>query len=132
MARLAGEDRDLLSQIVGRMISISLGGRRLDGEHIINESGTVASTNNWRLIDGRLALKDMDPIRLDTDKLHELREQIDCKPSPEADNKVQEAVEYISRADQIIKSLPPRYQPEIDKVSTMLHEAKSFIGDYIW
>jgi hypothetical protein len=63
-----------LFQLVDHLIATSLGGWKLDGKKLVNESGHEASADNWELTDcGKLKPINSNRRILDVDKLYELR-----------------------------------------------------------
>lgn len=130
ISKMAEEDKNLLSMIVGQLISVSMGGWHEENDRFVNESGRSASAEYWRLEDGQLILKESEKIKLDTDRLHDFRQQIESKSDPEIDARIEEALGHIKKADQIIHSLP-RNVGEVDQLSVLLENAESLIGELI-
>jgi hypothetical protein len=69
--------RDKLKQLLGHMMSASLGGWKDNGLYLVNESGNCASKRHWDIKDGKLILKDSQTKPdFDIDKLWKVRSLI--------------------------------------------------------
>jgi hypothetical protein len=69
--------RDKLKQLLGHMMSASLGGWKDNGLYLVNESGNCASKRHWDIKDGKLILKDnQTKPNFDIDKLWRIRSLI--------------------------------------------------------
>ncbi len=63
--------KDKLLQLVDHMIATGLGGWRKDGKHLVNESGHIASLENWEVtLGGHLKpIGGKEQVSFDVDKL---------------------------------------------------------------